>query len=224
MKQVRWLTFVGLYIYKKNMFITPICLITIFLNNERMSLHDSYDILSRGNWRLLGICSDVTRVLEVRCWYGYCFLDDLVCSVCLMITFNNISVISGRSVLLVGNRSTSWKWQTSHFPYVSDKHYDIRLFWEHLITVRNQTYNISGDNHRFYRYLVDLNSTTQFNFLYYIWGQLLNYEYYYEQSCFNLFDSRFAWALLNWSNLVYLFGISVVFVALASNNFIHTIN
>jgi hypothetical protein len=56
LKQVRWLTFVGLYIYIyiKNMFITPICLITIFLNNERMSLHDRYDILSRGNWRLLG--------------------------------------------------------------------------------------------------------------------------------------------------------------------------
>jgi hypothetical protein len=58
-------------------------------------------------------------------------------------TFNNISVISWRSVLLV--EETGVPWETTDLPQITDKLYPIMLYLVHLAISGIQTHNVSGD-------------------------------------------------------------------------------
>jgi hypothetical protein len=62
-------------------------------------------------------------------------------------TFNNISVISCWSVLLVDETGSEYLEKTTDLSQVTDKLYHIMLY--HLSEIR--THNVSGDRYWFYR-------------------------------------------------------------------------
>jgi hypothetical protein len=60
-------------------------------------------------------------------------------------TFNNISVISWRSVLLV--KKPEYLEKTTDLSQTTDKFYHIMLYRVHHAMSRNLTYNFSDDRH-----------------------------------------------------------------------------
>jgi hypothetical protein len=60
-------------------------------------------------------------------------------------TFNNISVISWRSVLLV--EETEVPRENTDLPQITDKLYHIILYQVHIVMSRIQMHSISGDRH-----------------------------------------------------------------------------